>query len=194
MENKVFFFNISDFKIQSKEPLNGPNAIVYVVEKVNTNEKYVAKIMNIKDIFEGNEQMIFLQESEKICKLNHPSIIKINGINFISLVNSKLFNPTIITDYFPNGSLKDKFNSYYTDQNWTATKKYINLLGICDAFRYLHEQRNVHIHLKPENILLDSNNYPHVSDHYYSKCFPNMLNNSIQTANIDTMIYLAPEI
>lgn len=75
MEYKGVFFNISNFKIQSKEPLIGPNSIVYVVEKINKNEKYIAKIINIKDIFEGNEQMIFLQESEMICKLDHPSII-----------------------------------------------------------------------------------------------------------------------
>lgn len=98
MENKSFFFNTSDFKIQSKDP----HGNVYFVEKNRQKwNKFVAKTINIKDTFEGNEKMIFLQESEKLFKLIHPAIVKYDGVNLLSLENPKLFNPIKTTDYFP---------------------------------------------------------------------------------------------
>ena len=84
-----------------------------------------------------------------------------------------------------------------SDSNWTPTKKYICLLGITDAMRYLHLQGIIHRDLKPENILVDENYYPHICDFGLSKCFSNSLTNSMKmsmTGKVGTPLYMAPEI
>lgn len=86
--------------------------------------------------------MLFLRESLLLHKQNHPSIVKFKGINFKSINNPLKLKPTIITEFIPNGSLKDnldKERKSLSDLNWNATKKYITLLGISDAMRYLHK-------------------------------------------------------
>ncbi|KAK8838287.1 hypothetical protein M9Y10_035710 [Tritrichomonas musculus] len=73
------------------------------------------------------------------------------------------------------------------DNNWSPTKKYIYLLGISDAMRFLHKSGILHRDLKPQNILVDFG---------LSKCFANSLTNSMQfsmTGQIGTPLYMAPE-
>lgn len=66
-----------------------------------------------------------------------------------------------------------------SDDNWSPTKKYISLLGISDAMRYLHKVGVIHRDLKPQNILMDSDYYPRVCDFGLSRCFENSLTNSM---------------
>lgn len=126
--------------------------------------------------------MLFLRESLTLHKISHPSIVKLIGINFKSFQNPQLLQPTIITEYLRHGSLNDNLNSEkqsLSDIDWTITKKYITLLGISDALRYLHAQSILHRDLKPENILLDSDFYPKVCDFGFSKCFQDLLTKSV---------------
>ena len=72
------------------------------------------------------------------------------------------------------------------DNNWSPTKKYICLLGISDAMRFLHKCGIIHRDLKPQNILVDSNFYPKVCDCGLSRCFS-------MTGQIGTPLYMSPE-
>ena len=95
--------------------------------------------------------------------------------------------PTIITKYLPNGSLKDnliKQQQSTADPNWTPTKRYITLLGISDAMRYLHEHDVIHRDLKPENILTCENYYPRICNFGLSRCFPGVTTRSMKLAEL----------
>ena len=77
------------------------------------------------------------------------------------------------------------------------TKKYIILLGIANAMRYLHHNGIIHRDLKPENILIDENLYPQICDFDLARCFPDALSNSMRltrSGEFGTPIYLAPEV
>ena len=198
---KEAFFNNNDYKITSTILGEGSYGKVYIAENVHNGEKCALKNINIESGFDGQEQISFLQESLILHKLNHPSIVKYDGINFKSLTsNNNLLQPTIITKYFSHGSLNDILNKENKSQsapNWTPTKKYINLLGISHALRYLHQKGILHLNLKPENILFDSNYYPHVSDFGLSKCFSNIFTKSVKLTiegQLNTPIYFPPEI
>lgn len=111
--------------------------------------------------------MLLMREAIILRKLNHPSIIKFYGINFHSFDNPNKLEPTIITQYLPNGSLKTMLDT----EKLTITKKYISLLGISHAMKYMHQQDILHRDLKPENILIDDNYYPKICDFGLSRCF-----------------------
>lgn len=154
-----------------------------MVKRNDDEKEFAAKIINTNGSFNGKEQMMFMKESMILHDLDHPSIVKFWGINFHSFLDSAKLEPTILTEYLPNGSLKemlDKEKRSIADSNWNATKKYICLLGISDAMKYLHKKGILHRDLKPQNILIDNNYYPRVCDFGLSRCFSFSLSKSIQ--------------
>lgn len=76
---------------------------------------------------------------------------------------------------------------------WNATKRYISLLGIASAMRYMHKHGIIHRDLKPENILVDENLYPRICDFGLSRAIPEEGDLSM-TKGVGTPLYTAPEI
>ena len=200
MEFESCFFDTSDFEPTNKILGEGNFGKVFVVESINEDTQYAAKIIKTNGVFSSRDQIMFLRESLILHKLNHPAIIKFKGINFHSFEEPPQLEPTILTEYIPNGSLKqilDKEKNCIADPNWSPTKKYICLLGIADAMRYLHKAGILHRDLKPQNVLVDSDYYPRVCDFGLSRIFANSLTNSMQlsmTGKLGTPIYMAPEL
>ena len=87
----------------------------------------------------------------------------------------------------------DKEKKNIADDKWNPTKKYISLLGIADAMRYLHEHRVIHSYLKPENVLIDEDYYPRVCNLGLSRCFSEFLSKSM-TNIVGTPLYMATEL
>ena len=200
MDFKKCFFDTANYELTNKLLGSGVFGKVYVVKNVDNDELYAAKIINSRGFFSSHDQEMLLRESLILCKLNHPAIVNFFGINFHSFDDPFNLEPTILTEYMPNGSLKeilDKEKKSISDSNWSPTKKYISLLGISDAMRYLHQVGVIHRDLKPQNILMDSNYYPRVCDFGLSRCFSNSLTNSMQlsmTGKVGTPLYMAPEL
>lgn len=200
MDVEGVFFNTSDYELKSTELGHGAYGTVYVAENLNDSQEYACKIINTNKSFDGKEQMLFLRESLILHKLDHPSIVKYIGINFKSFEDSSILEPAIITEYIKNGSLEDNLNKErrgLADLQWSPTKKYIALLGISDAMRYLHSLGIFHRDLKPQNILIDDDYYPRVCDFGLSKCFSESFQKNINltmTSQIGTPLYMAPEL
>lgn len=200
MEIEDCFFDTTDYEMTTKLLGKGSFGKVYVVKNQTNELLYAAKIINTNGVFKSRDQLLFLRESLILHKLNHPSIVKFYGINFHSIDDPISLNPTILTEYHSKGSLKsilDKEKKNIADHNWTPTKKYICLLGISDAMRYLHRAGILHRDLKPQNILIDDNYYPKVCDFGFARCFAKALTNSMQlsmTGQFGTPLYMAPEL
>jgi serine/threonine protein kinase len=71
---------------------------------------------------------------------------------------------------------------------WTFTAKMIILFGVAVGVRTLHERPVIHRDLKPDNVLLDGNHEPKISDFGCSKASP------VEVDGIGTPGYLAPEL
>lgn len=192
MDLESAFFNTKDFELTDKKLGKGTFGSVYIARNLKDQQSYATKIIHSESGFDGETQMLLLRESLIHSKLNHPSIIKFKGMNFQSFTNPTQLEPSIITEYLSNGSLKDifvKVEKNITDFHWNPTKKYIALLGISDAMRYLHKHGIVHRDLKPENILIDGNYHPKICDFGLSRCFPNLLSKSTEF----TPLNMSPE-
>lgn len=200
MDFNGIFFDTTNYEITNVSLGKGVLGKVCTVKNINENKEYAVKLINTSNGFNGPEQMSFMHESLILHQLQHPSIVKFIGINFQSFTDQNKFEPSILTEYFPNGSLRSILNKEKqseSDPKWNPTKKYINLLGISNAMRYLHKQGILHCDLKPENILIDDDYNPHISDYGLSKCFSGILSKLLKlilSKNIGAPIYLAPEL
>lgn len=192
MDLKNLFFETKDFELNQKIG-SGAFGCFHIVTNVNDGKKYIAKTLKIHEL-SGKEQMNFINEAIIHSKLHHPAISKLFGINFHSFDDEELLHPTIIENYFPKGSLYDILSlerRSSSDTNWNYTKKLINIIGIAHAMKYMHSQAIAHRNLKPGNIYLDDNYYPHISDFAYSDIC------TVDSDWIDligTPLYMAPEI
>lgn len=193
------FFDTEDYQVTTKKLGEGSFGEVFVVQRKSDNVLFAAKVIKCQSTFNGIDQMMFLRESLILHSLHHPAIVKFYGLNFHSFKDPALLQPTILTEYLEHGSLRQVLENEkrsLADLNWTATKKYICLLGISHALAYLHKKGIVHRDLKPENILVDENFNPRVCDLGLSKFFPESFSNSVKlimSGKAGTPLYWAPE-
>ncbi|KAK8892566.1 hypothetical protein M9Y10_029803 [Tritrichomonas musculus] len=190
------FFNTGNFVL--KKPIGtGSFANVYVAEDSSSGELFAAKIYKETDEY---SQKIFNRAAVASNSLNHPLILKFYGINYHSFEDTSRLQPTILLELCQKGSLGSflaKENKGVPDENWTPTKKYIILLGIAHAMKYMHDRGIIHRDLKPYNILIDDNYHPKIGGFSMCKIFPHPLTISAEyemTSNVGTPLYMAPEI
>ena len=205
MELEGAFFETEDYTKPEKKIGKGSYGEVVIVKNKKDGKLYAAKIIDIGRMFTGKEQNQFIRESGILNQLDHPAIVKFYGINFHKFIDPTSqeaikLEPTILTEYLKNGSLSLILHNErhsIAHHDWDATKKYICILGISHAMRYLHSHGILHRDLKPENILLDDNFYPRVCDFGLSRCFSEILTRSMQvkmTGGVGTPLYMAPEL
>lgn len=129
MEFEDSFYDTKDYKLLDKELGKGTFGTVYLAENINNHQKYAVKVINTTEGFDGQEQMLFVRKSLLLRKLEHLSIVKFIGINFKSFKDPTKLEPTIITEYYPHGSLKDilsKEMKSLSDPNWDSTKNILH--------------------------------------------------------------------
>ncbi|KAK8840242.1 hypothetical protein M9Y10_031187 [Tritrichomonas musculus] len=168
---------------------------VYKIVKNDTNEIFAAKV-SLHEANEFNDDLLMNihREVNIMSELNYPPFLKFYGFNQNNFKNKP--KPTIIIEFASNGSL---FQLFETERNerkideWTDTKKLINIFGIASGMSYLHARNILHRDLKPGNILLDNYLFPKISDFGLSKQVDE--STTLETTKIpETPEYLAPEL
>ncbi|XP_044963584.1 cysteine-rich receptor-like protein kinase 26 isoform X1 [Hordeum vulgare subsp. vulgare] len=78
-----------------------------------------------------------------------------------------------------------------THLEWETCYKIIK--GICEGLQYLHDNRIIHLDLKPANILLDNDMVPKITDFGLSRCLDENQSQVLTKTVSGTTGYLAPE-
>ncbi|KAE8683527.1 putative Eukaryotic aspartyl protease family protein [Hibiscus syriacus] len=136
----------------SEEIGRGAGGIVY---KATLSDGRVAAIKRLLDANKGEAE--FLAEVNTIGKLNHMNLIEMWG--YCAEGKHRL----LVYEYMEHGSLAENISSKYLD--WD--KRFDIALGTARGLAYLHEECLewvLHCDIKPQNILIDSNYRPKVSD------------------------------
>ncbi|XP_062019986.1 G-type lectin S-receptor-like serine/threonine-protein kinase At2g19130 [Rosa rugosa] len=130
----------------------------------------------------------FLTEVRTIGKVQHINLIRLCGF---CAEASKRF---LVYEYMPNGSLESVlFKNSSIVLDWKA--RYQIAIGTARGLAYLHEECReciIHCDIKPENILLDAEYVPKVSDFGLAKLIDRDISRIITTMK-GTRGYIAPE-
>ncbi|KAJ1276896.1 hypothetical protein BS78_05G251700 [Paspalum vaginatum] len=95
-----------------------------------------------------------------------------------------------VEEYVPKGTLHEIIHCQEPRLEWSSLIRIIE--GIAQGVNYLHEQRVIHLDLKPTNIVLDSHMNPKITDFEAAKVLSgNQMKHSIFTKG--TFQYIAPE-
>ncbi|XP_047964974.1 LEAF RUST 10 DISEASE-RESISTANCE LOCUS RECEPTOR-LIKE PROTEIN KINASE-like 2.4 [Salvia hispanica] len=152
-------------------------------------------LVAVKVLNESNEDgEDFMNEVASISRTSHVNIVALLGFCFEGSKRA------LIYDFMPNGSL-EKFigNNASTSQESTLgwDKLFEITLGIARGLEYLHQGCNtriLHLDIKPQNILLDKDMNPRISDFGLAKMCPNRSSIVSMFVARGTIGYIAPEV
>ncbi|KAL1531849.1 LEAF RUST 10 DISEASE-RESISTANCE LOCUS RECEPTOR-LIKE PROTEIN KINASE-like 2.1 [Salvia divinorum] len=141
----------------------------------------------------GNGE-VFMNEVASISRTSHINIVALLGFCFEGSKRA------LIYDFMPNGSL-EKFignNASSSQESGLGWDKLFEIaLGIARGLEYLHQGCNtriLHLDIKPQNILLDKDMNPRISDFGLAKLCPNRSSIVSMMGARGTIGYIAPEV
>ncbi|MQL79952.1 hypothetical protein Taro_012391 [Colocasia esculenta] len=138
----------------------------------------------------------FINEVATIGRIHHANVVQLVGF---CVQGSKR---ALVYELMPNGSL----DRYIYEKEGTGTasasplswEKTLEIaIGIARGIEYLHRGCDVkilHFDIKPQNVLLDMNFNPKISDFGLAKSYPTEKNTVTVTAVRGTIGYMAPEL
>ncbi|KAM0943911.1 putative protein kinase RLK-Pelle-SD-2b family [Dioscorea sansibarensis] len=142
------------------------------------------------------KQLRSIMRQEKDFQTEVITLGRIQHINLIRLIGfcCEGTRRLLVYDYMPNGSLdRHLFNRNDIGLDWKT--RYQIIVGVAKGLEYLHEKCRdciIHCDVKPENILLDSDFCPKVSDFGMAKLIHRDFSR-VLTSMKGTIGYLAPE-
>ncbi|XP_008245710.2 PREDICTED: rust resistance kinase Lr10-like [Prunus mume] len=186
--SRYSYADIKRITSQFKEKL-GQGAYGTVFKGKLSSELLVAvKMLNNSN--ENGED--FINEVGTMCQIHHVNVVRLVGICADGFIHA------LVYEYLPNGSLQNFLSSADNKNSFIGWDKLQDIaLGIAKGIEYLHQgcdQRILHFDIKPQNVLLDQDFTPKVSDFGLAKfCAKDQSAISMTTAR-GTMGYIAPEI
>ncbi|XP_047965569.1 LEAF RUST 10 DISEASE-RESISTANCE LOCUS RECEPTOR-LIKE PROTEIN KINASE-like 2.4 [Salvia hispanica] len=136
----------------------------------------------------------FMNEVASISRTSHVNIVALLGFCFEGSKRA------LIYEFMPNGSL-EKFidnNASSSQESGLGWDKLFGIiLGIARGLEYLHQGCNtgiLHLDIKPQNILLDKDMNPRISDFGLAKLCPNRSSIVSMMGTRGTIGYIAPEV
>ncbi|CAN8275998.1 unnamed protein product [Cochlearia groenlandica] len=163
---------------------------VYKGKLPNEESRVDVAVKILMEPSEGNSGEDFINEVASLSRTSHVNIVSLLG--FCYERNKR----AIIYEFMPNGSL-DKFISEHMSTKMDWERLYDIAVGISRGLEYLHNRcvsRIVHFDIKPQNILMDKDLCPKISDFGLAKLCKNKESVMSMLDARGTAGYIAPEV
>ncbi|KAK8555619.1 hypothetical protein V6N13_046146 [Hibiscus sabdariffa] len=145
------------------------------------------KLLKSGDVISDN----FVSEVATIGRIHHFNVINLFGFCWDGSKQA------LVYEYMPNGSLADLLSKEEVEPSLGVAKLMEIAIGVAEGIEYLHngcESRILHLDIKPQNVLLDQNLNPKISDFGLAKVYArDRIDVTMSTAR-GTIGYIAPEI
>ena len=155
---------------------------VYLVQKINTKEKFAMKVLRKERIMGQNLLKYAIAERNVLSLSNHPFIVK---LNFAFQTSTKLF---LILEYCSNGDLAKHL---LFEKRFSEERAKFYICEVLLALENLHQRDIIFRDLKPDNVVLDSEGHCKLTDFGLSK--EGINENQITNSFCGSIAYLAPE-
>ncbi|KAG0531635.1 hypothetical protein BDA96_04G039500 [Sorghum bicolor] len=175
---------------------SGGFAVVYKA-KLQNGEVAVKKLSQALDLDEKN----FKKEVSCLMTVRHKNIVRFLG--YCADTQGKISNYAgkmvmadererlLCFEFVPNGNLERYIADASQGPEWSI--RYQLIKGICEGLHYLHQNKILHLDLKPANVLIDHNMVPKIADFGLSRRFDENQSHAIASNLVGTTGYLAPE-
>ena len=181
---KIKNTNIQNDYIIGQNIGKGRSGVVYECQKINNDNTYAVKIINVRDSNNYNKE-VMLDEISILLESDHPNILKIYDV----YIDNE--NMSIVTEICRGGELFEKISK---EKVIKENQAIIYMRQIISAVSYLHKQSIVHRDLKLENIMFhdeSSNSKLKLIDFGVSK---HLNKNMLLLETVGSLHYIAPEV
>ncbi len=164
----------------------GGQASVYLGEHLYLKSQAALKVRHT--VLTEEEQTVFLQEAQTLVRLSHPHIVRVLDFALQDGI------PFLVMEYAPHGTLRQRHPK--------GSKLPLDLIlpyiqQVASALQCTHDQRLIHRDVKPENLLLSSQDHVLLSDFGLVMHAPQTLASGstelMEPSLAGTTPYLAPE-
>ncbi len=159
----------------------GGFAQVYLGEHIHLGTEAAIKVLHTQLTSDDVDQ--FRSEARTIARLKHRHIVRVLDFG----VEGK--TPFLVMDYAPNGTLRQHYPRG-SSLPLSELVSYIKQVAI--ALQYAHDQKLIYRDIKPENMLLETNNEVLLSDFGIALVAQSSRYQSTQDV-IGTVAYMSPE-
>ncbi len=161
----------------------GGMGVIYKARQSRTDRLVALKTI-LSGMLAGEDQLQrFRTEAEAVANLDHPNIIPIYEVGEHD--NQLFFSMKLIE----TGSLEDQIEHYKADHKAAAKL----IATVARAIHYAHQHGILHRDLKPDNILIDANGTPYVTDFGLAKRVGEQKQVTVTGEIIGTPNYMPPE-
>jgi serine/threonine protein kinase len=161
----------------------GGSGNVYLAEHLHTHALVALKILNTR-LTKSDDWRSFLNEA-RMFRLHHPHILPLLDFGL-----SRQDEPFLVMDYAPRGTLRDRHPKGSRVPLPTIVE-YATQVG--SALQYAHEQRLIHRDVKPENMLVRSDDTLLLSDFGIATAAHSTNSLTMNPSVSGTVPYMAPE-
>ncbi len=147
-------------------------------------DRFVAVKLPRKEQLSNDEAEQFVREARAAAQLNHPNLVKVHEVGRDD--SDQLY---IVSDFIQGASLSE-----WLEANTPTTTERVELMiRLCEAVQHAHDQGVIHRDLKPQNILMDGDGVPHITDFGLAKREAGEITMTIDGKILGTPAYMSPE-